>query len=124
MKKANGNGSDLNIIASGTIIEGNVSSTGNIRLEGKVKGKVECGAVFTLGEEGIVEGDVVASDAIVGGQITGSISVTNKVTLESNSKFSGELKCARLSIDEGAVFEGKSSMGKNDLKHKTGEKAS
>lgn len=115
MKKTNGSGNDLNIIAAGTVINGDINSSGNIRLEGKVKGRIECGAMFTLADGGVVEGDVVAGDAVIGGQVTGSISVKNKVTLESSSKFSGELQCARLSIDEGAVFEGKSSMAKKDM---------
>ena len=115
MKKSSGSGNDLNIIAAGTTIDGNITSTGNIRLEGKVKGSIECQSMFTLAEDGFVEGDVIAGDAVIGGQVTGSITVKNKVTLEASSKFSGELKCARLSIDEGAVFEGKSSMGKTDM---------
>ena len=114
MKKPTGN--DLNIIASGTVIDGNVKSDGDINLDGRINGKVECGSVFKLGENGVVEGDIFASDAIIAGKITGSITVKNKVTLEKNSKFSGELKCSRLSIDEGAVFEGKSSMGNSESK--------
>jgi cytoskeletal protein CcmA (bactofilin family) len=115
MKKTSGSGNDLNIIAAGTVINGDIKSPGNIRLEGKIKGTIDCGSMFTLADGGIVEGDVVAEDAVIGGQVTGSITVKGKVNLESSSKFSGELQCARLSIDEGAVFEGKSSMAKKDM---------
>jgi len=109
--KKNSGGSDLNIIASGTEIDGTVVSAGNINVEGRIKGRVECAAQFMLGENGVVEGDVIANDAIIGGKVMGSLIVKNKITLESKSHVSGEMKCARLSIEEGAVFEGRSSMG-------------
>jgi cytoskeletal protein CcmA (bactofilin family) len=111
MKKQNTTGNQINIIGHGTTIDGGLKSSGSFNINGTVKGTVSCDAQFTLGENGVVEGDVRASDAVIGGKIKGSIRVQGKITLENKAYVVGEIECARLSIEEGAHFEGNSSMG-------------
>lgn len=102
---------ELNFFGSGTRIEGTVRADNSVRIDGTLKGKLICKNTLTVGVNGVIEGEVEAQNAIVGGKINGKVKVAEKLVLESKSKLVGELKASKLIIDEGAVFEGTSSMG-------------
>ena len=105
---------ELNFLGSGTVVEGTVRTTNSIRVDGKIKGKLICKNTLTVGVNGVVEGEIEAKNAIVGGKIHGKIRVTEKLVLETESVLIGDLKASKLLIDEGAVFEGTSDMGKKE----------
>ena len=102
---------ELNIFGKGTVVEGDVTTQSSIRIDGKLKGKLVCKHTLTIGPGGMIEGEVEAENAIVGGVVKGKLIVKQKLVLESGSSLTGELKASKLIIDEGAVFDGTSSMG-------------
>lgn len=102
---------ELNIFGKGTVVEGDINAQSSIRIDGKLKGKLICKQTLTIGPGGVVEGEVEAENAIVGGVVKGKLIVKQKLVLESGSTLMGELKATKLIIDEGAVFDGTSSMG-------------
>lgn len=121
MKKTSQDG-ELNFIGHTTSIEGNINSDGDLHVNGSVKGIIRCKGSISLGENGLIEGDVHSDNAIIGGTIKGRLLVKNKITLESKSNLLGEMSCARLIIEEGAVFAGNSAMGEktsHTLKNET-----
>lgn len=105
---------DLNFFGGGTVIDGTIRATNSVRVDGKIKGKLICKNTLTIGVNGEIEGDVEAKNAIIGGKIKGRIKVTEKLVLEAKSVLIGDLKASKLLIDEGAVFEGTSDMGKKE----------
>jgi cytoskeletal protein CcmA (bactofilin family) len=105
---------ELNFLGSGTVIDGTIRATNSVRIDGKVKGKLICKNTLTVGVNGVIEGEVEAKNAIVGGNIKGKIKVAEKLVLEAKSTLIGDLKASKLLIDEGAVFEGTSDMGKKE----------
>ena len=107
---------ELNFIGKGTIVDGEIHTESSLRIDGTVKGKIVCKNTLTVGETGKVEGEIQATNAIVGGKIQGKIFVNQKLVLESKSSLIGELKASKLIIDEGAVFQGNSDMGLNQQK--------
>jgi cytoskeletal protein CcmA (bactofilin family) len=108
---SNGVSAELNFIGKGTFVEGNISTESSIRIDGKIKGSLICKNTLTIGDSGEIEGDVEATNAIVGGKIKGKVIIKEKLVLEAKSSLHGELKAKKLIIDEGAVFDGTSSMG-------------
>ena len=102
---------ELNFIGKGTVVKGNVITESSIRVDGKIKGSLSCKNTLTIGENGEIDGDVEAANAIVGGKIKGKVIVTEKLVLEAKSSLRGELKAKKLIIDEGATFDGTSDMG-------------
>ena len=82
-----------------------------MRIDGKIKGELTSNEVITIGPNGMVEGDVTAKDIVIGGKITGKLSASGKIVLESKSVLNGDLKTNRLVVEEGAVFNGTSDMG-------------
>jgi cytoskeletal protein CcmA (bactofilin family) len=105
---------ELNFFGNGTVVDGTIRTTNSVRVDGKVKGKLICKNTLTVGVNGVIEGEVEAKNAIVGGKINGKIKVAEKLVLESKSVLIGDLKASKLLIDEGAVFEGTSDMGKKE----------
>lgn len=105
---------ELNFFGSGTVVDGTVKSNNSVRVDGKIKGKLICKNTLTVGVNGEIEGEVEAKNAIIGGKIKGKIKVEEKLVLETKSVLIGDLKASKLLIDEGAVFEGTSDMGKKE----------
>jgi cytoskeletal protein CcmA (bactofilin family) len=105
---------EINLLGTGTIVEGTIRAESSVRIDGKIKGKLVCKNTLTIGANGEIEGEVEAKNAIVGGKINGKLKVAEKLVLESKSVLIGELKASKLIIEEGAVFEGTSNMGKKD----------
>jgi cytoskeletal protein CcmA (bactofilin family) len=105
---------EINLFGNGTVVEGTVRTESSVRIDGRVKGKLVCKNTLTIGANGEIEGEVEAKNAIVGGKINGKLKVAEKLVLESKSILVGELKASKLIIEEGAVFEGTSNMGKKD----------
>ena len=105
---------ELNFLGSGTIVEGTIRANSSVRVDGIVKGKLFCKNTLTVGVNGQIEGEIEAKNAIIGGKINGKTKVAEKLVLESKSALLGEIKASKLIIDEGAIFEGTSKMGKKE----------
>ena len=101
---------ELNLIAAGTVVEGKIRSQGSVRVDGKLIGEVSASESLAVGITGEIEGNVTAKNVTVGGKIRGSINAQEKVVFEGKSVIKGDIRAARLVIDEGSMFDGKVSM--------------
>ena len=66
-----------------------------------------------MGESGDVHGEVKAKSVIVMGKVHGNIIVNERCELRSRSQLIGDLRAARLIIEEGATLVGKSEVSPN-----------
>ena len=101
---------DVSIISEGMSIFGDVETHGNIRVDGKVKGKVKAGGNVTVGKNGGIEGNITSKSMTIGGGVVGGVQVEGKLILEAKSQLQGDIVAAVLVIEEGAKFSGKSAM--------------
>jgi cytoskeletal protein CcmA (bactofilin family) len=101
---------ELNLIGSGTIVEGNIRTKGNIRVDGKVRGEVHSTENLAIGASGEIEGGVAGKNVTIGGRVKGNVSSVEKLVLESKSVVQGDIRAQRLVIDEGALFDGRVAM--------------
>lgn len=92
------------IISSDVVIKGNVSTLGEIQLDGTVEGDLKSNSV-TVGEHGMVKGKISADDVIIKGTVKGSITGRN-IRIEKSAKITGDLCHQTLSIEAGAHIEG------------------
>ncbi len=106
----NSNGSN-NIIGEGSTLTGNLNSSGNIRLEGKVKGDITSSSKVACGETSIVDGNVTADNAEIAGKVTGKVNVNDLLILKSSAKIQGDISTNNLVIESGASFNGACAMG-------------
>jgi len=94
-------------------ITGNVTSKGELHLNGRIQGDVHCVALV-LGENAQLEGSVVAEQVMVRGRLIGSIRALT-VTLEARSYVEGNVFHKSLSIEQGTHFEGESRPSEDPL---------
>ena len=103
----------VSTIGEDLTITGNVTSKGELHLDGQVQGDVHCVALV-LGENAQLEGSVVAEDVMVRGRLIGSVRAL-RVTLEASSHVQGDLFHKSLSIEQGTHFEGESRPSDDPL---------
>lgn len=115
---------EINFIASGTKLVGDLVSSGDVRIDGQLNGSVKTQGKLVLGETGVVDGQISCQSAIIGGQLKAKITTKDLLTLKSTAKLSGEIVSGQLAIEPGAIFSGKCSMGpiikditKSDIKN-------
>ncbi len=100
-----------NTIGKGTFLEGNVETYGNIRIEGKVTGNVKSKSKVALGPSSFVQGNVVAQNADLEGEVKGRIEVSELLVLKATAVIHGDIITGKLVVEPGAVFNGTCRMG-------------
>jgi cytoskeletal protein CcmA (bactofilin family) len=116
-----GASSSINLIGSGTVIEGDIRSSGDIRIDGTVYGSVTSKAKVVIGSTGIIEGDVHSQNADVSGTIKGKTTVMELLFLKSTAKIIGDIVTGKLVVEVGATFTGSCNMGPEIKDIKQGE---
>ena len=113
-----GSGS-INIISNGTVIDGEIKSNGDIRIDGTVRGSVTSKSKVVVGATGIVEGDVRCQSADISGSVTGQTNVSEMLFLKSHARINGDIHTGKLVVEVGASFTGNCNMGPaiKDIKH-------
>jgi cytoskeletal protein CcmA (bactofilin family) len=101
------------IIGEDLTITGNVTSEGEIQVDGEIEGDIHCGSLL-LGDKSQVKGGVVAEDIVVRGHMIGSIRGL-RITLQAPSHVEGDIFHQSLAIEQGAYFEGKSRRSDNPI---------
>jgi cytoskeletal protein CcmA (bactofilin family) len=93
------------IIANGVKITGTIDADGaEIQVDGEVEGNIRGGSL-TVGDTGMVKGDVISESVTVHGRVEGSVRA-RKVVLARNAHVLGDIVHQSLSVEMGAVFEG------------------
>jgi cytoskeletal protein CcmA (bactofilin family) len=100
-----------NNIGKGTVLEGNVETYGNIRIEGKVVGNVKSKSKVALGKSAIIEGNILAMNADVEGEVKGKLEISDVLVLKATARIHGEIVTGKLIVESGAVFNGGCKMG-------------
>jgi cytoskeletal protein CcmA (bactofilin family) len=110
-KSTEGTSSSINLIGAGTVIEGDIRSNGDIRIDGTVYGSVSSKAKVVIGTTGVIEGDVNSQNADVSGTVKGKTTISELLFLKSTSKITGDLVTGKLVVEVGASFTGSCNMG-------------
>lgn len=99
-------GSFRSVIGQELTINGNVTAEGPVQLDGHIEGDVHCVAI-TIGESGLIKGNVIADEVEVSGRVIGNIH-GKKVLLHMQARVKGDINHSALTVDQGALFEGQS----------------
>jgi cytoskeletal protein CcmA (bactofilin family) len=101
---------EVTIISSGVVIDGKLSSNGNVRIDGIVKGDLKADGNVTVGENGEINGEINAEVITIGGKVTGTVLGKEKIVLESKANLKGDIVTKILVVEAGAKFDGNSNM--------------
>lgn len=100
-----------NTIGKGTVLEGNIETYGNIRIEGKVIGNIKSKSKIALGHSSHVQGNIIAQNADLEGEVKGRVEITEMLVLKATAVVHGDIITGKLVVEPGAVFNGSCKMG-------------
>ena len=99
-------------ISGAITVTGNVTSAGDLVIDGRVEGAIEIGNHnLTIGETAAVVADLIARDVTVAGTVKGNVLGSGKVELKKSSTVEGDITAPRFSMEDGAVLIGKVDTG-------------
>ena len=98
-------------IGPNVTIEGTITGTEPIVVEGTVRGNINLAADLRVGTKARVEATVHARNVTVEGKLTGDISADDRVELIASASVDGNIKAPKIVVAEGAKFRGNVDMG-------------
>ena len=106
----------INSLVNGTTVKGEVFADNDIRIDGKLIGKIECKGKLILGEKGSIEGEVICENAVIEGILKGKINVSDLLVVKETAKIDGDVQTDKLNVDSGAKFNVACVMGAQKIK--------
>jgi cytoskeletal protein CcmA (bactofilin family) len=104
-----------NILSSDVEIKGSIKFLNELIIDGKLEGEIISAGVLTVGENAEIRGEIKTKAVTVLGKVHGNITVEERCELKTRAQLIGDLKAARLMIEEGATFVGKSEVTPNKI---------
>jgi len=105
----------VSVIGPTLVFKGELSADEDLIIEGQIEGTIAHHKKhLTVGEQGRVMADIHASSVIVLGKGVGDIHSESIVSLTKSSDVKGNIYCARISMEDGARFEGSIDMGERE----------
>ncbi len=101
------------IISTDLVVNGTLTSTGDIQIDGRVEGDVRSSGLV-IGEKALIHGEILADDVTIRGKVQGGIRA-RKVLLCATSHVEGNILHEAFSVEAGAFFEGNCRHSDNPL---------
>jgi cytoskeletal protein CcmA (bactofilin family) len=95
-------------IGQSVVIEGRITSSQDLRIDGKVEGAIEVGDhLLTVGAGAAVKANLVARSILISGSVIGDVTATERLDLKATGSVEGDISAPRLVMVEGAFVKGK-----------------
>lgn len=98
------------LIGAGTSLKGDITSNGDLRIDGTLIGNIIGSAKVIIGAQGVVEGDISGQQADIMGKVTGSIKMRELLQLKNGCTVNGNISAGKLQVEPSAVFNGQCHM--------------
>jgi cytoskeletal protein CcmA (bactofilin family) len=99
------------LIGAGTTIEGSITFTGGLRVDGRVRGDVISAdgkpGTLVLSEQAQIEGEIRVSHVVINGTVVGPVHAAEYVELQAKANVTGDVYYKTLEIQLGAVVQGR-----------------
>ena len=96
----------MNILSRQVEITGDIKFANELVIDGKVEGEISSDGALTVGENAVIHGQIKTRNVTVFGKVTGNITVIERCELKATAHLVGDLKAARLVVQDGATFTG------------------
>jgi cytoskeletal protein CcmA (bactofilin family) len=104
-----------NLLNTDVEIKGNIKFSGELTFDGKLEGDVQTEGALHLGDNANVNGNINAQAVIVRGKVNGNITAKEKVEIKARTELFGDIRAAKLVIEEGVTFVGKIDVNPNKV---------
>ncbi len=98
------------IIGPSVKVKGNFNGSGNIVIEGVLEGGLKTKKNLFIGDKAQVSANIQAKEGRIGGNVNGNIKIEGHLTIVSSAHINGDIECSSLSVERGAVLNGKCNM--------------
>ena len=104
-----------NVLSAEVEIKGNLKFSGELTFDGKLDGEIQTEGVLTLGDSAVINGNINAQSVIVRGKVNGNINAREKVEIKTKAELFGDIRAAKLVIEEGVTYVGKTEVNPNKV---------
>lgn len=95
------------VLGKSVMLKGQIFSREDLTVDGEVEGTVEMQEHrLTVGPNGKVMASIKAREIVVFGTIHGNVDVADRIDIRKDAKLVGDIKTARIVIEDGAYFKG------------------
>ncbi len=99
------------LIGAGTRVDGNISFSGGLRVDGEIHGNVTAvgneTSTLVVSEQARIEGEITASHLLVNGTVLGPLRCIDFLELQSKARVSGDVEYNTIEMHLGAVVDGR-----------------
>lgn len=104
-----------NVLGPDVEVKGNIRFSGEMSFDGKLDGEIHSDGVLTLGESTVVNGNITVQSVVVRGKVNGNITAKDKIDIKGKAELFGDIRAAKLTIEEGVTFVGKTEVNPNKV---------
>ena len=108
---ASASSSSSNSLIQGTNIEGSIQADKDIRIDGSLRGNLNCKGKVIIGPTGFISGEVQCENAVIEGSFEGLLFVSDVLHIKETAKVEGDVTTQKLIVQPGSVFNVKCKMG-------------
>ena len=107
--------SSKNLLNSEVEIKGSLKFAGELTFDGRLEGDVQTDGFLQVGENATITGNINAQSVLARGKINGNINAKDKVEVKARTELFGDIRAAKLVIEEGVTFVGKIEVNPNKV---------
>jgi len=100
-----------NVLSTDVEVKGMLKFTNDLIVDGRIEGEIQSDGNLTIGENARIKAEIRTATVIVHGKVHGNITATDRVDLKAGAEIVGDIKAKILTMEAGAVFVGKSTIG-------------
>lgn len=105
------------ILGKSVIVKGQIFGREDLTIDGEVEGTVELQEHrLTIGPNGKVQASVKAREVVVVGSLHGDVETRDKIVIRKDARLVGDIKTARIEIEDGAYFKGNIDIVRSEVK--------
>lgn len=98
-------------IDQGSEFEGKLTFKDTVRIDGQFRGEITSQNTLIVGETGEILATVRSREVVISGSVTGDVFASDRLVLHKTARVEGDVEAASLTIEEGAILNGKVTMG-------------
>ena len=95
----------ISVVAADAELVGDVSTSGDVRIEGCLTGNVRAAEQLLVARGGRIDGEIDVAEAVIGGEVVGPVRASRSVTLQASAQVFGTISTPRITVEEGAALD-------------------
>jgi cytoskeletal protein CcmA (bactofilin family) len=109
------NPNSKNVLNSDVELQGTLKFAGELTFDGKLEGEIHTDGALTLGDNAVIKGAVNVNSVVLRGKINGNVTAREKIEIKAKTELFGDIRAAKLVIEEGVTFVGKTEVNPNKV---------